>query len=93
VEVDAVTWSHWFGSHLDERTVARWHFEGVDVLVSTVFLGVDHNFGDGPPILYETMVFGGPCGGQMRRYSTWEEAERGHMRVCKIVRRRARMMP
>lgn len=42
-------------------------------LVSTVFLGVDHNFEKGPPILWETMVFGGPhdqecerCGGQRR---------------------------
>jgi hypothetical protein len=27
--------------------------------VSTVFLGLDHNFGmNGPPILFETMVFG-----------------------------------
>lgn len=25
--------------------------------VSTVFLGLDHQWGDGPPLLYETMVF------------------------------------
>lgn len=31
---------------------------GDKVEVSTVFLGVDHNFyGEGPPILFETMVF------------------------------------
>ncbi len=30
------------------------------ILVSTVFLGLDHNFlGEGEPILFETMIFGG----------------------------------
>lgn len=26
-------------------------------VVSTVFLGIDHSFGFGPPLLFETMVF------------------------------------
>ena len=30
-----------------------------DVLISTVFLGIDHSFGGGTPILFETMIFGG----------------------------------
>jgi hypothetical protein len=25
--------------------------------VSTVFLGIDHSYGTGPPLLYETMIF------------------------------------
>lgn len=29
-----------------------------DLTVSTVFLGLNHNFGDGPPLLFETMAFG-----------------------------------
>ena len=90
VRVDGLEWSYWCGSHNDERIVGRWEFG--DIVVSTTFLSIDHNlFGDGPPILFETMVFGGPCGGRMRRYATWEEAERGHMRVCKIVRRRTKV--
>lgn len=28
-----------------------------DYRVSTVFLGIDHNWGEGPPLLFETMVF------------------------------------
>lgn len=28
------------------------------VRVSTVWLGIDHRFGEGPPIIFETMVFG-----------------------------------
>jgi hypothetical protein len=47
--------------------------------VSTVFLGLDHSFGDGAgPVLYETMVFGGPMDGEQERYRTREEALKGH---------------
>lgn len=49
------------------------------VRVSTVFLGIDHSFGDdGPPVLFETMIFGGPHNEEQWRYCTWDEAERGH---------------
>jgi hypothetical protein len=48
--------------------------------VSTVFLGTNHNFGDGPPLWFETMVF--PKGKwealDCARYTTWAEAEAGH---------------
>jgi hypothetical protein len=43
-----------------------------------VFLGLDHSFGRGDPVLFETMVFGGPLGSAQWRYCTWAEAERGH---------------
>ena len=50
-----------------------------DVRVSTVFLGLDHSFGQsGPPILFESMCFVAGEGVDQRRYATWEEAERGH---------------
>jgi hypothetical protein len=53
-----------------------------EVVVSTVFLGLDHNFSMvGPPLLFETMVFGGPLNGECRRYATWVEAEAGHREV------------
>ena len=49
-------------------------------VVSTVFLGVDHNFsGRGPPLLFETMVFVGDSDGvTCQRYSTWDDAFLGH---------------
>lgn len=53
--------------------------------LSTVFLGIDHNFGDGPPILFETMVFGGKWEGEMDRYSTYDEALMGHERMKKRI--------
>lgn len=46
--------------------------------ISTVFLGIDHSFGGPRPLLFESMVFGGPLADEQIRYSTWDEAERGH---------------
>lgn len=48
--------------------------------VSTVFLGLDHSFWDGPPLVFESMLFIDGHGDEMDRYSTWAEAEAGHKR-------------
>jgi len=49
------------------------------VFVSTAFLGIDYSFNEGPPILWETMVFGGELDQEMNRCSgTWEQAEAMH---------------
>lgn len=56
------------------------------ILVSTVFLGLDHRYGDGPPLLFESMIFGGPLSGEQRRYSTKAEALAGHEALCGLVR-------
>ena len=79
--------------------------DGVDeMFVSTVFLGVNHNFSeDGPPILFETMVFDkavseGELGGRKfkyreshedytQRYSTYEEAEEGHFATVETLQK------
>lgn len=57
-----------------------------DVRVSTVFLGLDHRWGDGPPQLFETMVFGGPLDQEQDHYSTWDEAEKGHAATVERVK-------
>lgn len=56
---------------------------GVEVITS--FLGMDHAWDGGPPLLFETMVFGGPHDGEQWRYSTWDEAEAGHQKVVDMV--------
>jgi len=71
---DLTEWGTWFENA--DRHVAK--DEIGDVKISTIFLGLDHSFGQGPPLLFETMVFGGDADGDMDRYSTWEEAEQGH---------------
>ena len=56
--------------------------------VSTVWLGLNHNWGQGPPLIFETMVFGG--GGSadldMDRYSTEAQALAGHEETCLLIR-------
>jgi len=58
------------------------------VHVSTIFLGLDHRpwGAHGPPILFETMVFGGPLDQEQERYGTWEEAAAGHTAMVARVR-------
>lgn len=53
--------------------------------ISTVFLGLDHNWGDGPPVLFETMVFGGEHDEWMDRYHTYDEALAGHKKVVDCI--------
>lgn len=46
-------WAKWMEKK--ERVVKQEWID--DIFVSTVFLGIDHNFEEGPPILWETMAF------------------------------------
>lgn len=56
--------------------------------ISTVWVGLDHRLGDGPPLIFETMVFGGHhrLGDQGERYSTEAEALAGHDKWVAEVR-------
>lgn len=93
VAVDLETYAKWVGK---ERVLVRdnhdiwlgevaWTSVG-DVVISTVFLGMDHSFGmGGPPILFETMVFGGLLDKEQERYSTREEAKAGHKAMVERV--------
>lgn len=71
-------WAIWFESA--DRVVRKTAVNG-DVEISTVFLGLGHQFGDGSPLLFETLVLGGELDGDMWHYSTWHEAEEGHNEV------------
>ena len=84
VAVDALTWAMWFGYEPDKRRVAQDHIGKVEV--STVFLGLDHNFGRGEPLLFETMIFGGPLDREQWRYRSYAEAERGHQHALTQAR-------
>lgn len=55
--------------------------------VSTVWLGVDHNHGDGPPVIFETMVFDEGSNQELlaRRYCTEQQAKDGHVIVTMEV--------
>jgi hypothetical protein len=77
-------WASWYETA--DRTVARTDIsEHVDV--STVFLSIDHNFtGKGPPVLWETLIRGGPRDGWMDRYTSESDAKKGHKRACALAK-------
>jgi len=82
--VDLLTWAKWF--EVAQRQIARDYLPD-GVRVSTVFLGIDHNFSDlGPPLLFETMIFGGPHDGYQDRYATRDEAIAGHARALELAK-------
>lgn len=82
--IDFMTWGTWMQTaerHLAKTTVGLFW-------VSTVFLGIDHAFGGGPPVLWETMIFG-PAGHEldqyMDRYRSRETALEGHAEAVAMV--------
>jgi hypothetical protein len=83
LEPDLLAWAKWFDGA--NRRVGRTMVGKSEV--STVFLGLDHSFGRGAPVLWETMVFGGPHGGyQQQCGGNWEQAEAMHAEVVKMVK-------
>ena len=59
-----------------------------DSSVSTVWLGINYRFGgDGPPLIFETMPFGGPFDQEPFRSSTVAEAQRFHDFLVSVLAR------
>ena len=89
VPVSLMEWARWLDKNPMLRAV---HQETVgEHFISTVFLGIDHSFGVGKPLWFETMVF---CEGHencelhedMDRYNNWAQAEKGHKKMVKKVK-------
>jgi hypothetical protein len=70
----------------DARQVGLDRLFDNDVVVSTVFTGINYNWHGGPPILFETMIFGGEHDRSAWRYHTWEVAANGHKRVVEALK-------
>jgi hypothetical protein len=104
-------WSHYFDKNGVPLSLGQFValFEDVDyrrvaytdlghAQISTVWLGIDHDFSffggkKGPPIIFETMVFGLLADLDLTdrdtwRYSTLEQAQAGHEQVVAEVERR-----
>lgn len=72
-----------------DRHVSNEIINGMNI--STVFLGLCHNFNlhdnDRTPIVFETIVFDkNDRSIYMKRYSTWEEAEKGHKQAIEWIK-------
>ena len=70
------------------RNLIRTYYR--EYFISTVFLVIDHNFGfgDGAPVLWETMVFqegGGEIDSFTERYSSRKDALKGHQRIVNMI--------
>lgn len=73
-----------FWARVDETVIG-------DVRVSTVFLGLNHRWGPGPPLLFETMLFSEKRDVDWQeRCSTWDEALAMHARGCLFAARLTR---
>jgi hypothetical protein len=83
VPCDLEDFAKQFSAQSQMRQVAFDEIRGVRI--STAFLGIDHNYGDGPPILFETMIFGGDHDGYQDRYYTWNEAIEGHKKAIELI--------
>ena len=79
---DALEWAMAF-----EKVDRRVAFDDVgDVEISTVFLGICHQFGDGPAMLFETMTRRAGEWAEQWRYSTRVQALAGHDAVVRWVK-------
>jgi len=74
-----MTMDEWAKAYEGERRIGKTDLPD-GKMVSTVWLGMNHRWGDGPPLIFETMVFG-PDELDCERYSTEAEAADGHRRM------------
>jgi hypothetical protein len=88
IKVPLMEWAKWFEDA--DRTIKKEDINNYHI--STVFLGLDHNFSTtGEPVLFETMVFpiSGPTGeidyGEVDcdRYTSYNKALKGHKKMAK----------
>lgn len=79
---ERITHDEWVSAP-DNRVA--WDMVG-GVRISTAWLGLDHQFGGGPPLIFETMLFGKAFDFQGERYSTEAEALAGHAEWVATVR-------
>lgn len=93
---DLMTWAAWFKRASEPRTdgqcdrhvaVSLRGEPGNEHRISTVFLGINHRFVPGPPLLFETMIFGpdGNADDYQERYETRFEALIGHAIAVGLV--------
>ncbi len=75
--------SEWLEANPERKAVKQ---ENVGIiLVSTVFLGLDHAWNSDIPVLWETMIFGGEHDQYQERYTSHEDALEGHKTALTLI--------
>lgn len=97
------TYEHFAREQANKGEVWRVALDHIgDVMVSTMFLGLDHSFTDGPPVLFETMTFSVArfpepimvCGfDEQYRYHTEPEAIAWHAYMVGTIRTHYELPP
>ena len=79
-------WTAQYETHSNTRIVAQDDIRE-NTFVSTVFLGIDHSFNGGEPVLFETMVRinGEWSDALIQRYTTIADARAGHERIVALL--------
>lgn len=80
---DTLRWAKLFEDRSYQRVALTILTNGIKV--STVWLGLNHQWGDGPPLIFETMVFPDTADfheDDCARYSSEAEAVAGHQGMC-----------
>jgi hypothetical protein len=84
-EPDLFKWAKWFSTA--DRNVAKANVG--DAHISTIFLGLNHQWFRGPPLLWETMIFWptrDDLNNECWRYASRADALVGHDAACALVR-------
>ena len=81
-EIDMMKWATLVGDTEYKRV--RQTTVG-DICISTVWLGLNHSLG-GPPMIFESMIFGDPYDTLCWRYPAESLAILGHQRLVEAVR-------
>lgn len=87
-EPDTLRWGKWLEKNWSRKTLAvDYPVADQVVKVSTIFLGVNHNWSPGGlPILWETMIFGGEHDLFQVRYTDRQTALEGHEKAVQLVK-------
>ena len=85
---DVVTWPHWVPGHEDQRVLLT---VLPDLYVSTIDVGFDPRGDDapGPPLLWETLILGGPLHRREEWHASRDEAIQRHKELvqeCSALR-------
>lgn len=98
VKAELLEWAAWIDKW-ENRSVA---FDTTQLFdVSTVFLGIDHSWSKGPPVLFETMVFERKAeikeifgrlmpiraDVEQNRYVSWDDAQAGHQATLRRLQK------
>ena len=75
--------SEWIEANPEKKVVKQENIG--DIFVSTVFLGLDHAWNSDVPVLWETMIFGGEYDQYQDRYTSVEDALKGHKKALELL--------